>query len=413
MTDTGRMELQTAVAAASAGWLAAASLVGALLAALLVFPAWGAAMGEWTYGRWEPLHLNWQLYGWCSLPWVGLLLKRYAAGVRHARGILALWSLALAAGGVSWLQGESSGKLFLDWTGLPLVIFTGVLGILWCLLAWQFFSRRNAIDAALLAALAFVPGILFWAAGRRVYPEFDPGTGGPTGASLLGSTLAVILMIGGLPELLGVARRAGYRPAAFWIWFALDCGIWASLDHGNTSHRQWTQFAGLGSLVIWIPVLSWHLRRFEWLPASKPWLHATEFWWALLVISGCGSFLPGVLDHFKFTHALVAHAHLAMAGLLTSVNMLILTNLSPRPAPAMAPLLNRAAFYCWQAGLLMHLGALGALAEFEIARPGQLYVFGNPLLFRARLHAGLLMAAVAVYWAVGIWRLLPAYEQPG
>ena len=64
------------------GWtkalrLARRSLSGALALnawLLLVHPQLGDALGEYTYGRWAALHLNWQLYGWCSLPLVGVLL---------------------------------------------------------------------------------------------------------------------------------------------------------------------------------------------------------------------------------------------------------------------------------------------------------------------------------------------------
>ena len=414
-------ELQQMTALFSAGWLAAANLVGVWLAALLVRPAWGAFFGEWTYGRWMALHLNWHLYGWCSLPIVGLLLRRCLRanrqGLRGARWALSSWSFALLLGGVSWLQGESSGKLFLEWTGLPRLFFVAAMTFLLGLLAWNVFAlspdmpvaknsaagRQRLADRILVGALALVPVLLFCSANRRVYPSVDADTGGPTGASLLGSTLVIILILALIPKLLGLSFRAtssGER--AFWIWFALDCGIFFLINRQHSSHRQWSQILGLGSLGVWVPLLTLHLQRFHWNPESRPWLHATLWWWGILVISGFASFLPGLLDRIKFTHALVAHAHLAMAGLLTSLNMLVLANLSPALTRVVSPLLNRQAFLCWHGGLLLQIVALCVLASAEIEVPGVLFRGGESHAYLIRLLAGLLMTGASVYWLAGI-----------
>jgi cytochrome c oxidase cbb3-type subunit 1 len=105
----------------SLAWLVFANAVGVLMATLLVAPRLNGVLGEWTYGRWIPVHLNLQLNGWCSLPLVAFLFKVYGAdreGVAQwCRPALWIWSSALAVGSLSWLTGHSSGKLFLDWTG--------------------------------------------------------------------------------------------------------------------------------------------------------------------------------------------------------------------------------------------------------------------------------------------------------
>lgn len=46
-------------------------------------------------------------------------------------------------------------------------------------------------------------------------------------------------------------------------------------------------------------------------------------------MSGWLTFLPGIPERLKFTNGLVAHAHLAMAGVVTSVNGMILNQLDP------------------------------------------------------------------------------------
>lgn len=49
------------------------------LAIVLLIPSAGGWLGEWTYGRWMPVHLNFQLYGWLNMPLVAWLLKLYRA----------------------------------------------------------------------------------------------------------------------------------------------------------------------------------------------------------------------------------------------------------------------------------------------------------------------------------------------
>ena len=101
------------------GWLVFGNSVGLFLAILLVEPQW--QLGELSYGRWVPLHLNSQLYGWTALPLVAWLLQLYEVDACKFRtwGPAAVWAwtAALAFACLLWLKGESSGKIFLDWRG--------------------------------------------------------------------------------------------------------------------------------------------------------------------------------------------------------------------------------------------------------------------------------------------------------
>ena len=115
------------------GWLVAGNAAGLWLSLLLLFP--GLNIGEWTYGRWMPVHLNVQLYGWAALPLVGWLLSIYGVPRRWAEAATWAWTAALAAGVLSWLGGATSGKIFLDWKGGPRLAFVAALAFLWCVLA--------------------------------------------------------------------------------------------------------------------------------------------------------------------------------------------------------------------------------------------------------------------------------------
>jgi len=400
------------VARFSVGWLVAANLVGVWMALLLVKPGLGAALGEYSYGRWVPLHLDWQLYGWCSLPLVGALFSYFLrpsdAALRQARWALVAWSAALLVGGFSWLQGDTTGKLFLDWTGVARLAFVGVQIALWSVLAAHWWNARPSIRLRsfvaplLLLALAGVPIALFWASGQNVYPAIDPSTGGPTGASLLGSTLGIVLIFSLMPGLLSMRRPKCPGVRRHWICFGISCGIFAALERHQSSHHDWRQIAGLGTLLAWIPLLAVHLRGFQWNSGSRRWLIATLWWWSLLIGTGFLEFCPGILDRTKFTHALVAHAHLAMAGLVTSFNMLLLTNLGP----AAGPLAKRGPFALWHAGLVGHLVTLALLAAFEASDAGWLFERSKTEagLYIARLFAGTIMAAASIWWLANVIR---------
>src|SRR5690606_34166153 len=237
------------------------------------------------------LHLNWQLYGWCALPLVGALLRFHAppSGRRDARWAgmaLAAWTFALLAGGLSWLGGVVSGKLFLDWHGWARPLLPAAMGALWLVLAgatkrnWRCWSvRERWTRALLLAGLAAVPGLLFWASGRDVYPAVNPHSGGATGASLLASTLGVVGIFAVLPALTGTPRRAGATsPLVFGAAWLAGWAVYGVIDHGNASHHAGAQVAGLAVLMVWIPLLPAWLGGFAWSGGARPWLRAATVW---------------------------------------------------------------------------------------------------------------------------------------
>lgn len=401
--DAARAAVARTVARHSLAWLLAANFVGLWLAASLLWPALGDTLAPLTYGRWMPLHLNWQLYGWCALPLVGALLAwcfdfRHPRIRRHARLVLACWSAALALGGLSWLGGVSSGKLFLDWHGWARPLLPLAMVALWSFLGahtvwrWPDLDRTGRLlRVAVLAGLVVVPPLLHWAAGREVYPPVNPDSGGATGAALLGSTLALVSLYGLLPRMLGVVSA---RPAR-WFWPALGVSwvAYSLIGHGHTSHHDLRQIVALGLLFLWIPGLALWWRAGDWHPAARPWQTAALVWWALLVADGWLAFLPGLSERWKFTHALVAHSHLAMAGLVTSAGLMILTQFARRPVA-------RASFWAWQLGCAVHVAALLVLGWDEIADAHALFrsETWTQLLLGLRLAAGATMTVAAARW---------------
>ncbi|HUG10685.1 MAG TPA: hypothetical protein VMM36_06710 [Opitutaceae bacterium] len=431
-----------AVARASIAWLLVANLVGLLLAVLLVWPGAGGLLGPLTYGRWMPLHTDFQLYGWCALPVAGVLLAAYLPrsrrGVLHTRIALAAWSVALMYSGIDWLDGGASGKLFIEWSGAARFVFPAVLTLLWVVLADGWWTRRAQLSGAarwftgiVLAGLLLVPSVLYLASSTAVFPVVNPHSGGATGTSLLGSTLGIVLIFLVVPHLLrlpksdaldrnsaviftyllvpALLRRADAGHAArstawiVWSWFAVCAGVFAFASHANASHHSTAQILALASLLPWPLLVMLHWKRFNWDAGSSRWLAASLAWGVALVVTGLLTFLPGASERLKFTDALVAHAHLAMAGMLTSINVVLLLNLGSGTAARRA-LGSTALFWMWQAGCLIQVVVLSYLGWLEGAEPSVLNATDGTveLGYDARLLSGVLMAAAAAGW---LWKL--------
>ena len=389
-------------------WLTVACGVGMLLAMLLVVPELNGLLGSLTYGRWMPLHLNLVLYGWLALPLVALLLRVFTAE-RGADLAVQAWSGSLMIGAVGWLAGGTTGKAFLDWTGVSRVVFLLSQVVLAGVLAAGLVGRKARGLWVLWAGLLTVPVALWVATSPSTYPPVNPDTGGPTGASLLGSTLCVIASFAGTPLLLGLERigetwRAGWR-----LFGALGVHslFFLAAARGDHSHREPLQIAAVASLLVWAWLLPRWLRRFEWPDGSRPWLLAFLAWGGALLATAVPMFLPGFLDRIKFTNALVGHAHLAMAGAASSFAALILVVVNDRTR-LKACLGDRGSFLLWHGGNALHVAALVAAGWIEAVDPGAVFrgEMTITVCYLARALAGAAMLAAAWRWVGAALRVL-------
>lgn len=349
------------------GWLVFGNSVGLFLSILLVRPQWQPEL--WTYGHWVPIHLNVQLYGWTALPLVAWLLKIYEVDASKVPGWGSAavwgWTAALIAGCFQWLAGVTSGKIFLDWRNASLWCFIAALLVLWIVLSiswwqhalsWSLARRRGSVAG--LAALGVVPVMMVIAASPKTYPPIDPTTGGPTGSSLLGSTLIVIGLMLLLPRVSGMAGRGKARWGT-WLFFGLSWLVFAVTEAIGGGHFDSWQIGAMLLLLPW----AWLIRRdwlgFDWPPHSSAWRTAMIFWWTLLVFSAVAMYAPGVLDRIKFTQGLVAHSHLAMAGFTTSFCAVLLSTLTQRPIG------GRASVMVWNAAAFAMIAVLAAMGWRE------------------------------------------------
>lgn len=405
--------LQGIVSRFSLFWLVAANGVGIWLSVLLLWPELGAFAGSLTYGRWMPLHMDWHLYGWCSLPLVGLLFRYMLVdapgALKDVWTSLCVWSLALGLLGIVCLSGTSSGKLFLDWAGVARIAFPAAQVFLWTIVVSHFVKRlrfatgwnrdlfvRALVSVCLLAS----PVALFVTSGAAVYPAIDPESGGATGHSLLASSLGIVILFAVMPLVLKIPVReeGNWIRRFYWVALFISGLGWLVLDHGNASNTQPGQIVGLGILLGWIPLVWLYFESFEWTGSSRWWCLSFIGWWLFLTINGFVTFLPPVLEIVKFTNAMVAHAHLAMAGMVTSLNMLILSRLGKWEDAS--PWSDGVGFVLWHMGTIVYVIIMTLQGVREGIDPFVLYGSDSltNLTYSIRLLSGILMLIASLRW---------------
>lgn len=413
----------------SLAWLAVANLIGVWLAILLLFPQAGAWLGQWSYGRWMPVHLNLQLYGWISLPLIGWLLRVYRADrpalAQWSRISLLLWSLALTLGSISWLNGHTSGKLFLDWSGYVRVLFPACILFLWIVLFAAFLrdlrsaappiavgriAKAPFIAKALgLVLLLLIPFAIYFACNPAIYPPVNPDSGGPTGASQLESVLIIVLILFLLPY--GIAKRnqASARWLKIgWIVFVIESLLCLGLGRGNISDHRPTQYLALGSLLVWVPLMPAYYSAFVWRENARRWGLAALAWWALLIPSGWLLFLPRVLDRLKFTDGLVGHSLMAMAGFVTALLIFMLIALLGEDGDAFR---STWAFYAWNLGAFFYVVIMIYAGWIEGRHPAFTMAPG-PLrdsIYGLRLLLGIAMTAASIDWLIRLTARMRAH----
>lgn len=384
------------------GWLVFGNSVGLYLSVLLLDPS--LQLGQWTYGRWVPVHLNSQLYGWTSLPLVAWLVSIYQVDRSRfaAWGPAAVWAwtAALAFGAFHWLSGVTSGKIFLDWKGGALIAFMVAQVLLWLVLAaawkdraagWSRLRRMGSLAG--LLGLVMVPASLAFAASPKVYPPIDRTTGGPTGSSLQGSAMIVIGLMLLLPRVAAVCKDTKRKPG-IWIFFALSWIVFGVTEAMGGTHHDSHQIFSMLFLLPWIWWLPKDWKRFEWPEGSAVWRWAMFGWWGMLVVTSLAMYKVGILDRIKFTQGLVAHSHLAMTGFTTSFCALLLVLLTGRRMGGNLSVLG------WHAAAFGMITTLAVMGWCEGANPS--WMSSQPLWREAglviRAVFGGLMLMASVLW---------------
>jgi cytochrome c oxidase cbb3-type subunit 1 len=254
--------------------------------------------------------------------------------------------------------------------------------------------------------LLAVPALIYIASSPNLYPPINPDTGGPTGASQLESSLVIVAILLMLPFGL-TKRRDGsfWKIAAGWITLAAESILCVALGRADISHHRPAQFLSLGSLLVWIPLTPVYYAAFAWRANTLRWRNAFLCWWSLLLISGWILFLPGVLDHFKFTDGLVGHSLLAMAGFTSSLLIFVMVQL----LGVDGWIFNRTrSFYGWNFAVLAFVVLMTAAGWREGFDPTFTIVPGaaRNAVYILRLVVGVAMLASSLDWLIDASTLL-------
>jgi len=393
-------------------WLVFANCVGVGIAVLLLFPMLNLQLGEWTYGRWIMVHMNLELYGWTTLPLVGFLFRVYGADRAPAavwcRPVVWMWSAVLCVGVVSWLFGNSSGKMFLDWSGYARIFFIGALLVLWLLLLFSLLAgwRQGRVKGVTalgvrlpgLGILLAVPLAMYYASTPGVYPPFNPDTGGPTGASQLESSLAVVMLLLLLPFAIADRKPEHTRIVSIsWMVLAMEAVLCAAMGRGSISHHVPSQYLSLSSILVWLPLTPLYYAAFGWHGNTRRWRLAFLWWWSALLITGWVFFLPGVLDHFKFTDGLVGHSFVAMAGFASSLMIFVIVQLLGESGRIFS---RPRAFFLWHGSVIAYVVLMTVAGWREGGDPAFTIVPGlaRNSLYTLRLVSGIAMLLASLDW---------------
>lgn len=389
------------------GWLVLGNAVGFYLSILLLDSSfqWGA----FSYGRWVPVHLNVQLYGWTSLPLVGWLFVIYEVGrskvAAWAPAAIWAWTAALVTGALHWLHGSTGGKIFLDWKDGALWAFVLALTALWLVLAmawseragqWSRLKKRGSLAG--LVGLALVPFSIILTASPKTYPPVDKLTGGPTGSSLLGSSLIVVGLMLLLPRVVGGLGK-GKAGRGTWMFFGFCWLVFAVTEAVGGTHLDWWQNFSLLLMPPWAWLLARDWSGFSWPRHSRDWRVAMFVWWGLLVLTGYLMYFPGILDRIKFTQGLVAHSHLAMAGFTTAFCALLASLLTGRS------LGGKFSVGLWNLAVVVMLISLATMGWREGAEPSWMLIkpYWRECGMIVRSACGGLMLAISGMWLIQ-WR---------
>lgn len=285
-------------------------------------------------------------------------------------------------------------------------------------LLWQLIREPDPAGIRLMAKWAVwlfllpVPVFMFLAADPALFPSVNPDSGGATGGNLLVSSLGAVTIMWVTPFLLQLRHHIKRGPVAFFIVVqVLHYGLFSMLEHGDQSHYARSQVISLASLIIWIPLLVWHFRQFAWPAAARLWLWSFALWGAFLAVTANVMFAPGLLDRWKFTNFLVGHTHAAMAGMLSSFNILVLITINRNPA-SIRILSRRSLFWVWNLAVGLHVTTLKLFGMMEGEHQDWLYTRPDITgwAYGIRLLSGLLMFVVSALWLLGTLKTVAENE---
>jgi cytochrome c oxidase cbb3-type subunit 1 len=211
---------------------------------------------------------------------------------------------------------------------------------------------------------------------------------------------------------LGIARRKAhhYRPLVVSLAvFVAETLLCVALGNAEVSHHRPSQYLSLGSLLIWLPLAPAYYNSFEWHANTRSWRSALLWWWGFLVVSGWIMFLPGVLDHFKFTDGFVGHSLVAVAGFVTALLIIVMVQLLGDHGWIFT---RSWSFHMWNWSVLAYVVLMFGAGWIEGSDPAFTIIPGlaRNVIYVLRLLTGVLMLAASLEWLVDASQSLRAFN---
>ncbi len=178
---------------------------------------------------------------------------------------------------------------------------------------------------------------------------------------------------------------------------ALEAALCIFMEHGDISHHRPAQYLSLASLLVWLPLVPAYYAAFDWHANTRKWRTALMCWWGALVVTGWIFFLPGVLDHFKFTDGLVGHSFVAMAGFASSLLIFAMVQMMGEGGWIFN---STRSLWLWNGSVAAYVVLMTIAGWLEGSDPAFTIVPGlaRNVLYVLRLLTGILMLLASLDW---------------
>ncbi|MDX2085941.1 MAG: cbb3-type cytochrome c oxidase subunit I [Candidatus Melainabacteria bacterium] len=320
-------------------WLVLGTVAGLTAAALMVWPDLTYGVGELTFGRLRPVHINGVLIGWLSMGYVSCMF--YLATVLSGRKSLwserlgnitmIAWNLVMVFGLLSISKGITEAREYaelvapFDWAVLLALILTGVN---------VYLTVLTGEEKKWYVSLWYFMGALFWfpivyIIGNRTFVSFEGLNDAIAGWFYGHNILGMWFTVGGVGILYYLLPK--YTGNPLYSHTLSMIGFWTiGMFYAPTgTHHvlqapvpEWLKsIAVISSVFLLVPVLTvlvnffqtmkgkWHLAA-DHLPLR--FAVAAGISYLLTCIQGPFQATRSINWYLHFSHWVVGHAHLAL-----------------------------------------------------------------------------------------------------
>jgi cytochrome c oxidase cbb3-type subunit I len=339
-------------------WLVVGSVFAMLASIKLHSPGFLGGPSWLTFGRVRPVHLNIVAYGWASMAGVGTMLWLMArlsrAELRFPRLLVAaamVWNVAILAGSVSILAGYGTSIEYLEFPPFVPPLLTVAYAMIGLWAAVTFSERR---EPHVYVSQWYLFGALFWFpwlyTAVNIMLVLFPIKGVTQvsitwwyGHNILGLWftpigLATVYYL--LPKVIGRPIHSYYL-SILGFWSLALFYNWNGAHHliGGPVPAWLVTMSVVASMMMLIPVgtvainhhmtMVGHFRMLKYSPTLR-FIVFGAMCYSAVSVQGSFEALRSINLPTKFTHFVIAHAHLGLYGFFTMVMFGAMYYIMPR-----------------------------------------------------------------------------------